>query len=122
MRQAQSRFVLASQDLSLTHRGVVRTTRNAYNTVIAAISAIKAFEQSVLSANKALEATEAGFEVGTRTIVDVLDSTRNLYNAKRNLSSTRYAYIQNVLLLKRAAGTITDEDISAINTGLMVVN
>ncbi|NQZ26171.1 MAG: outer membrane channel protein TolC [Colwellia sp.] len=122
VRQAQSRFVLASQDLSLTHRGVVRTTRNAYNTVIAAISAIKAFEQSVLSANKALEATEAGFEVGTRTIVDVLDSTRNLYNAKRNLSSTRYAYIQNVLLLKRAAGTITDEDISAINTGLMVVN
>lgn len=122
VRKAQNNFVLASQDLSLTHRGVVRTTRNAYNTVIAAISAIKAFEQSVLSANKALEATEAGFEVGTRTIVDVLDSTRNLYNAKRNLSSTRYAYIQNVLLLKRAAGTITDEDISAINTGLMVVN
>ena len=122
VRKAQNNFVLASQDLSLTHRGVVRTTRNAYNTVIAAISAIKAFEQSVLSANKALEATEAGFEVGTRTIVDVLDSTRNLYNAKRNLSSTRYAYIQHVLLLKRAAGTITDEDISAINTGLMAVN
>ncbi|WP_019028443.1 outer membrane channel protein TolC [Colwellia piezophila] len=122
VRKAQNSFVLASQDLSLTHRGVVRTTRNAYNTVIAAISAIKAFEQSVLSANKALEATEAGFEVGTRTIVDVLDSTRNLYNAKRNLSSTRYAYIQNVLLLKRAAGTITDADISSINSGLMVVN
>ncbi len=122
VRQAQSRFVLASQDLSLTYRSVVRTTRNAYNTVIAAISAIKAFEQSVLSAQKALEATEAGFEVGTRTIVDVLDSTRNLYNAKRNLSSTRYNYIQNVLLLKRAAGTITDEDISAINSGLMVAN
>lgn len=119
VRQAQSRFVAASQDLSLTHRSVVRETRNAYNTVIAAISAIKAFEQSVLSAQKALEATEAGFEVGTRTIVDVLDSTRNLYNAKRNLSSTRYGYIQNVLLLKRAAGTITDKDINAINSGLM---
>ena len=119
VRKAQNSFVLASQDLSLTHRSVVRTTRNAYNTVIAAISAIKAFEQSVLSAQKALEATEAGFEVGTRTIVDVLDSTRNLYNAKRNLSSTRYSYIQNVLLLKRAAGTITDEDINAINSGLM---
>jgi len=119
VRQAQNNFVLASQDLMQTHRGVVRTTRNAYNTVIATISGIKAFEQSVLSAEKALEATEAGFEVGTRTIVDVLDSTRNLYNAKRNLSSTRYAYIQNVLLLKRAGGTITDEDITAINAGLM---
>jgi len=119
VRQAQNRFVLASQDLIQTHRSVVRTTRNAYNTVVASISAIKAFEQSVLSAEKALEATEAGFEVGTRTIVDVLDSTRNLYNAKRNLSSTRYSYIQNVLLLKRAGGTITDEDITAINSGLM---
>jgi outer membrane protein len=119
VRQAQNRFVLASQDLMQTHRGVVRTTRNAYNTVIATISGIRAFEQSVLSANKALEATEAGFEVGTRTIVDVLDSTRNLYNAKRNLSSTRYAYIQNVLLLKRAGGTITDDDITAINSGLV---
>lgn len=118
VRQAQSRFVLASQNLMQTHRAVVRTTRNAYNTVVATISGIKAFEQSVLSATKALEATEAGFEVGTRTIVDVLDSTRNLYNAKRNLSSTRYSYIQNVLLLKRAGGTITDEDITAINSGL----
>ncbi len=121
VRKAQNSFVLAFQDLSLTHRNVVRTTRNTYNTVIAAISAIKALEQSVLSTKKALEATEAGLEVGTRTIVDVLDSTRNLYNAKRNLSSTRYAYIQNVLLLKRAAGTITDEDITAINSGLMAV-
>jgi outer membrane protein len=119
VRQAQSRFVLASQDLMQTHRAVVRTTRNAYNTVVTTMSSIKAFEQSVLSATKALEATEAGFEVGTRTIVDVLDSTRNLYNAKRNLSSTRYSYIQNVLLLKRAGGTITDQDIIAINTGLI---
>lgn len=122
VRQAQNRFVLASQDLMQTHRAVVRTTRNAYNTVIATISGIRAFEQSVLSASKALEAIEAGFEVGTRTIVDVLDSTRNLYNAKRNLSSTRYSYIQNVLLLKRAGGTITDEDITAINAGLVARN
>ncbi len=121
VRQAQNNFVLASQDLMQTHRDVVRTTRNAYNTVVATISGIKAFEQSVLSAEKALEATEAGFEVGTRTIVDVLDSTRNLYDAKRNLSSTRYAYIQNVLSLKRSGGTITDEDITAINSGLVAV-
>lgn len=119
VRKAQHRYVSANQDLMQSHRSVVRTTRNAYNTVVATISSIKALEQSVLSAEKALEATEAGFEVGTRTIVDVLNSTRNLYNAKRNLSSTRYAYIQNVLLLKRAGGTITDEDITAINSGLM---
>jgi len=118
VRQAQSNYVAASQDLSQTHRNVVRNTRNAYNTVIAAVSAIKSLEQSVISAESALKATEAGFEVGTRTIVDVLDSTRNLYNAKRNLSSTRYSYIQSVLSLKRAGGTISEKDIVDINNGL----
>jgi len=118
VRQAQSNYVAASQDLSLTHRNVVRNTRNAYNTVIAAVSAIKALEQSVISAESALKATEAGFEVGTRTIVDVLDSTRNLYNAKRNLSSTRYGYVQSILSLKRAAGTISEQDLININQGL----
>ena len=118
VRQAQSNYVAASQGLQSTQRGVVRNTRNAYNTVIATVSAIRALEQSVVSAESALKATEAGFEVGTRTIVDVLDSTRNLYNAKRNLSSTRYSYINAILALKRAAGTITDADISAIQGGL----
>jgi len=118
VRKAQSNYVAASQDLAQTHRNVVRNTRNAYNTVIAAVSAIKALGQSVVSAESALKATEAGFEVGTRTIVDVLDSTRNLYNAKRNLSSTRYAYVQNILTLKRAAGTITEQDLININQGL----
>jgi len=122
VRQAQSNFVSASQDLAQTHRNAVRNTRNAYNTVIAAVSAIKALEQSVISAESALKATEAGFEVGTRTIVDVLDSTRNLYNAKRNLSTTRYGYIQSVLSLKRAGGTITEKDVSDINQGLTAVN
>lgn len=119
VRQAQSNYVVASQNMEQSHRNVVRNTRNAYNTVIAAVSAIKSLEQSVVSAESALKATEAGFEVGTRTIVDVLNSTRNLYNAKRNLSSTRYTYIQNVLALKRAGGTITAKDLEDINNGLM---
>ncbi|GAA6206307.1 MULTISPECIES: outer membrane channel protein TolC [Thalassotalea] len=118
VRQAQSNYVAASQDLAQTHRNAVRNARNSYNTVIAAVSGIKALQQSVISAESALKATEAGFEVGTRTIVDVLDSTRNLYNAKRNLSSTRYSYIQSILALKRAGGTISEQDIIAINKGL----
>lgn len=122
VEQAQNNYVAASQDLSLTHRDVVRTARNSYNNVIATISGIKALEQSVVSAEAALQATEAGFEVGTRTIVDVLDSTRNLYNAKRNLASTRYSYISGVLSLKRAAGTISEQDIEDINQGLIPSN
>ena len=119
VRQAQSRYVAASQDLAQTHRNVVRSARNSYNTVIAAVSAINSLERSVVSAESALKATEAGFEVGTRTIVDVLNSTTNLYNAKRNLSSTRYDYIQSILALKRAAGTISEKDLDDINAGLI---
>jgi outer membrane protein len=119
VRQAQHNYVAASQDMDLTYRDVVRKTRNAYNDVRAAISGIRALEQSEISAESALKATEAGFEVGTRTIVDVLNSTRNLYNAKRNLSSTRYGYIQAILALKRAGGTISGRDIADINQGLV---
>lgn len=118
VRQAQQNYVAAGQDLELTHRSVVQNARNAYNQVLTSISAIKSLEQSVVSAESALKATEAGFEVGTRTIVDVLNSTRNVYNAKRNLSSTRYGYIEAVLALKRAAGTISEQDLMDINKGL----
>jgi outer membrane protein len=120
--KARHNYVVASQDLESAHRSVVRNTRNSYNNIIATISGIKAFEQSVISAESALKATEAGFEVGTRTIVDVLDSTRNLYNAKRNLSSTRYAYINSILQLKLAAGTISAKDLQDINSGLQKLN
>ncbi|WNC71610.1 outer membrane channel protein TolC [Thalassotalea psychrophila] len=120
VRAAQHDYVAASQDMQITYRGIVRESRNSYNTIVATISGVKAFEQSVISAESALKATEAGFEVGTRTIVDVLESTRNLYNAKRNLSTTRYQYITNMLRLKEAAGTISEQDIAAINQGLSV--
>lgn len=118
VRKSQSRYVAANQDLQSTYRDVVRNARNSYNTVITSVSSIKALEQALVSAESALKATEAGFEVGTRTIVDVLNSTRSLFNAKRNLSSTRYDYVQAILALKRAGGTITEKDIEDINQGL----
>lgn len=119
VRQAQSNYVAASQNMQQTHRNIVRSTRNAYNSVNTEVSAIKSLEQSVISAESALRATQAGMDVGIRTIVDVLNSTRNLYDAKRNLSSTRYSYIQAILSLKQAAGTITEQDLIDINKGLL---
>jgi outer membrane protein len=116
--QARFNYVAASEDLELTHRSTVRSVRSSFNNVRAVISAIRAFAQAVVSSESALKATEAGFDVGTRTIVDVLDSTRNLYNAKRNLSGSRYDYIQSIVSLKRAAGNLTEQDVVDINRGL----
>ena len=118
VRQAEASYVAASEDMHLAHRSVVRNTRSAYNNVVASISSIKALEQSVVSAGSALQSTEAGFEVGTRTIVDVLNGTRDLYNAKRNLANARYNYIINVLSLKQAAGVLSPQDLDDINAGL----
>ncbi len=119
--QARYRFVAASEDLELTYRSTVRSVRSAYNDVIAATSTIRALKQAVVSANSALKATEAGFDVGTRTIVDVLDSTRNQFDARQRLASARYDFISAILNLKRASGNLTERDLIDINRGLMPV-
>lgn len=116
----QSRFgyVASAQKLEQDHRSVVRNVRNNFNNVRASISSIKAYEQAAKSADSALKATEAGFEVGTRTIVDVLNSTRQVYNSKRQLSDARYQYILSVLSLKQTAGTLKEQDLILISKGL----
>jgi len=120
VKQAQFQYVEASEKLEQTHRSVTKNVRNNFNNVNASISSIKAYEQSVISSESALKATQAGFEVGTRTIVDVLNRTRDLYDSKRQLSEARYGYINSILALKQAAGTLTEDDVIAINNGLIL--
>ncbi len=119
VNQAQYQFVEASEKMEQTYRKVVKDVRNNFNNVGASISSIKAYEQSVVSSESALSATQAGFEVGTRTIVDVLNRTRDLYDSKRQLSDARYSYIKSILALKQAAGTLNEDDVIAINNGLI---
>lgn len=119
VKKAQFQYVEASEKLEQTHRGVVKDVRNNFNNVNASISSIRAYEQSVVSSESALKATQAGFEVGTRTIVDVLNRTRDLYDSKRKLSDARYGYINSIVALKQAAGTLNEDDVIAINNGLI---
>ena len=118
VRVAQASYVEVSQALEQNYRSVVRQVRSSFNDVNSQMSVIRALEQAVISAQSALQATEAGFEVGTRTIVDVLLSTRNLFDAQRNLSGARYDYILAQLQLKQAAGNLTEDDLLAINNAL----
>ena len=120
--QARAFYVAASQDFETDYRAVTRSVITSYNQVVSDIATFKALEQAVISAQSALKATEAGFEVGTRTIVDVLISTQNLYNAKRNLADVRYRYVVSTLRLKQATGTLSREDLVGINQGLNTVN
>ena len=117
-REAGHRLDQAMQNEEQQRRAVNRQTREAYNSVMSGISRVKALKQAVVSSEKALEFTEAGYEVGTRTTVDVLNVRRELFSARRDYSRSRYDYIVNILRLKQAAGTISVDDLTRINQWL----
>jgi len=119
VKQAQYSYVMASEDLVQTFRSTEAQINSGYNNVRASLSSIAAYEQTVTSSNSALEATETGVEVGTRTIVDVLDATRNLYASENQLANARYDYIINMLQLKYSTGTLSEQDIEDVSSGLL---
>ncbi|MFT4581161.1 MAG: outer membrane protein [Gammaproteobacteria bacterium] len=118
-RQASHEHSAALQRLEQARRAVSRETRQAYLGVIAEISTVKALSQAVLSSKTAVDATRAGFEVGTRTAVDVVDAERGLFQARRDFSRARYNYILDILRLKQAAGTLDNEDLAVANSWLV---
>lgn len=118
VKQAQYSYVAASEQLESAHRSAIQTVRSSFNNVNASISSIEAYRQAVVSAQSSLDAMEAGYQVGTRTIVDVLDATSTLYNAKQQLADARYSYMINELNIKSALGTLNEQDLQALNTRL----
>ncbi len=117
-REAEHRLSQAMQNEEQQRRSVVRQSREAYNGVMSGISRVEALKQAVVSNEKALEATEAGYQVGTRTTVDVLNVRRDLFRARRDYASSRYDYILSSLRLKQAAGSIAQTDLEQINQWL----
>ena len=106
------------EQLQRVTRETERQTRDAYLGVLSEMSRVEALEQAVKSSQTALEATQAGFEVGTRTIVDVLDSQFLLYRAITLFYQARYDYLMNVLRLKQAAGDLQIQDLEKIDQWL----
>ncbi|WP_224557988.1 outer membrane channel protein TolC [Pectobacterium versatile] len=118
VKQAQHGYVSSSELLESAHRSVIQTVRSSFNNISASISSINAYKQAEVSAQSSLDAMEAGYQVGTRTIVDVLDATTTLYNAKQQLSSARYDYLINQLNIKSAQGTLSETDLQTLNASL----
>ena len=102
----------------LQNRVASQQSRTAYLDVISGISQVNALRQALDSSNIALEATQAGFEVGTRTSVDVLISLRETFRAQRDYAGARYDYLINTLKLRQAAGILRDQDLVDINRWL----
>ncbi len=114
-RQARYEYQASLDAQDQSRRSVNKQVRDAYRGVISTISRVHALASTVVSFQSALESTQAGLEVGTRTMVDVLTVTRSLYDAQRNYDASRYDYIVNGLLLHRAASSLTPELIGKAN-------
>jgi outer membrane protein len=117
-REAQSRFEESQQLLHQQMRSAELETRNAYRGILTDIAQVNALAQSLQSTEVAVEAEEAGFEVGTRTIVDVLNAQRENYLARLTYARARYLYVLDQLRLKKAAGILTVEDLVEVNEAL----
>jgi outer membrane protein len=118
VREAVYLHRAAREQLQRVTRETERQTRDAYLGVLSEKSRVEALQQAVKSSRTALEATQAGFDVGTRTIVDVLNSQFALYRSITLFYQARYDYLMNVLRLKQAAGNLQIQDLEEIDQWL----
>ena len=92
--------------------------RSAYLSIESAISQVKAQQRALAASETAAEATKVGFEVGTRTAVDVLTALRDVFAARRDYANARYNYLLSTLQLRQAAGTLSENDIKQLSAQL----
>jgi outer membrane protein len=114
VREAYQLLDQSEQQREGLRRQVVQNTRNLHRAVNTDVEQVRSRRQTIISSQSALEATEIGYQVGTRNIVDVLDAQRQLYAAVRDYNNARYDYILDNLRLKQAAGTLSPDDLEAL--------
>ncbi|HEU4670994.1 MAG TPA: TolC family outer membrane protein [Dyella sp.] len=115
VRQSIYQRDAAQDSLEADRRQVQRNTLNYYRSVIAGISQVEAAKSAVAAGQKALDATRAGFSVGTKTILDVLTAIQTLTSSESQYSQARHQFILDKLLLKQAAGAADLKDMESIN-------
>lgn len=119
-RKSAQQFNAARENRINLSRNTVTATRSLHMTVISDVSRVLARKQSIKSSKSALDATQAGYEVGTRNVVDVLNAQNTLFAAQRDYANSRYDYITHMLQLKEQAGLLSPEDINNLDSYLIV--
>ncbi|HEY5993194.1 MAG TPA: TolC family outer membrane protein [Gallionellaceae bacterium] len=117
-REAEANRERARSELENTSRTVALQTRQAYLGVVNGIAQVKALQAALKSSESLLESSKLGQEVGVRTNLDVLNAQQQLYSTRRDLYQAEYNYLMSQLQLKAAAGTISEEDMVAVNRTL----
>ena len=117
-RRAAQEFNASRENRINLSRNVVTNTRSLHMTVVSDVSRVAARKQSIVSSRSALDATQAGYEVGTRNVVDVLNAQNTLFSAERDYANTRYDYVLDIMRLKEQAGLLSPEDINNLDSYL----
>lgn len=118
-RQAYAQYTQAQELYNNTQRNVIQTTRALHLSVETDVASVQARKQAIVSNQSALEATQSGYEVGTRNLVEVLLAQRNLYQARRNYSDALYTYVIDTIKLREVAGMLTPADVQEIDKWLL---
>jgi len=115
-RKAAQDFNAARENRILLQRNTITNTRSLHMTVVSDVSRIKARKQAIVSSQSSLDATQAGYEVGTRNVVDVLNAQNTLFSAQRDYANSRYDYILSMMRLQEQAGLLSPEDIMKLDS------
>ena len=122
VRQANATAEQASELLLSQQLNVTRDTRNLYKSVTTDVIRVGARLKAIRSSQSALEATETGYEVGTRNIVDVLQAQQRLFGSQFDYADSRYTYLLNLMRLKQSAGTLSEADLKELNSYMNPAN
>lgn len=114
-KESAYRLEETQRNFDLTQRTTVETTRNLYSAINTDVARVRARLRAIESSQSALDATETGYEVGTRNIVDVLIAQQRLFAAQFQYASARYQYIMDTLRLKQIVGSLSPQDITDLN-------
>jgi outer membrane protein len=117
--QARYNYEVALQKLEAAVRSTVNSTRQSYLGTIAGIQQIKADKEAIQSSISSLDGLRESYKVGTQTLVDVVNQQQKVFQAQTQYASDRYAYVNNLLTLKQATGTLSEQDLQAINAWLV---
>ena len=115
VRSSLAQRDIARDQLEQQKRALERNTRNAYQALVAGISEVEARRLALVSAQSAYDASQVGLEVGTRTVLDVLNNQRTLFSAQQAYAQSKYNFLQSRLLLEQAAGTLEISDVEDVN-------
>lgn len=124
--RTQKSIKQATINVKKTEAQVEAATRKATSDVKKSFLQLESDEAKLQARKAALDsaaivskASQAQYQEGLKTMVDVLLAQRNAFSAKQDYLNSKYDYLLHVLQLKASIGRLTDQDVAEMNAWLV---